>query len=121
MDLLHKHGVMTVGQLQRRIGVLPAQMSRILRSLERGGEEPYIRCTINPADKRKVNVELTEVGVQAHAIVRKAKLANSVAVMAQLPRDKRQAFVSLLRDIQDLLTGPRPGQKAPAKSQRNGH
>lgn len=107
LDLLHRHRVMTVGQLQRRLGVLPAQMSRILRSLERGGEEALIRCAINTTDKRKVDVALTEAGRKAHAIARHAKLANATAVLSQLPRDELETFITTLRNIKVLLTRPR--------------
>ena len=33
LDLLSKQGEMTVGEIQKGIGVLPAQMSRIIRAL----------------------------------------------------------------------------------------
>jgi CRISPR system Cascade subunit CasE len=46
---------MIVGDIQRLLGVLPAQMSRIIRSLE-NRDRPLIACHINPRDKRKVDV-----------------------------------------------------------------
>jgi DNA-binding MarR family transcriptional regulator len=107
LELLHRHGLLTVGQLQRRIGVLPAQMSRILRSLERGGEEPLIQCAINPTDKRKVDVQLTDAGRDAHDHYRRTKLAHMASVLGQLPRDELETFFSILRSIKDLLTKSR--------------
>jgi DNA-binding MarR family transcriptional regulator len=107
LELLHRHGLLTVGQLQRRIGVLPAQMSRILRSLERGGEEPLVRCAINPTDKRKVDVELTDAGRDAHDRYRRTKLAHMTSVLGQLPRDELETFFRILRSIKDLLTKSR--------------
>src|SRR5207248_7975145 len=47
LALLHQHETMIVGDIQRQLGVLPAQMSRIIRSLE-NRERPYIHCRINP-------------------------------------------------------------------------
>ena len=48
LDLLSKSQPLTVGRIQKHIGVLPAQMSRIVRSLENKGDEPLIECKINP-------------------------------------------------------------------------
>jgi len=61
LALLQQHDTMSVGDLHRILHVLPAQMSRILRSLEMR-QPPLIACAINPQDKRKVDVELTEAG-----------------------------------------------------------
>jgi DNA-binding MarR family transcriptional regulator len=43
------------------LGVLPAQMSRIIRALE-NGDKPLIACRINSTDKRKIDVCLTVDG-----------------------------------------------------------
>src|SRR5262249_9575626 len=61
-----EHGTMIVGDIQRLLGVLPAQMSRIIRSLE-NRPQPLIECQINSRDKRKVDVRLTDVGQKALA------------------------------------------------------
>src|SRR5205807_6176815 len=61
LAILHEHGSMIVGDIQRFLGVLPAQMSRIIRSLE-NRDRPLIACQINPQDKRKVDVCLTAWG-----------------------------------------------------------
>src|SRR5437764_435119 len=58
LAVLHTHERMIVGEIQRILGVLPAQMSRIIRSLE-NRQTPLIECQINPHDKRKVDVRLT--------------------------------------------------------------
>lgn len=64
LQLLDAHGTMIVGEIQRLLGVLPAQMSRIIRSLE-GRDRPLIACRINPQDKRKIDVHLTSAGQKA--------------------------------------------------------
>lgn len=51
----------TVGELQRALEVQPAQMSRIIRSLE-NRETPLIKCTLHPSDKRKIDVSFTHDG-----------------------------------------------------------
>src|SRR6516165_8782301 len=64
LALLQGRGTMIVGDIQRLLGVLPAQMSRIIRSLE-DRERPLIACRINPTDKRKIDVCLTPAGEKA--------------------------------------------------------
>src|ERR1700682_5952604 len=61
LSLLQAHGILIVGDIQRVLGVLPAQMSRVIRSLE-SRERPLIQCRINSRDKRKIDVELTAQG-----------------------------------------------------------
>ena len=55
LAILRERGTMIVGDIQRLLGVLPAQMSRIIRALE-DRDQPLIGCRINPQDKRKINV-----------------------------------------------------------------
>src|SRR4051812_30528767 len=64
LALLHGRGTMIVGDIQRLLGVLPAQMSRIIRALETR-ERPMVACHINPQDKRKVDVRMTPAGEKA--------------------------------------------------------
>src|SRR3954453_18189150 len=61
LSLLQSHGTMIGGDIQRLLSILPAQMSRVIRSLE-NRERPLIECRINPRDKRKINVCLTPHG-----------------------------------------------------------
>src|SRR5688500_10499611 len=61
LAILQRHPTMIVGDIQRILGILPAQMSRLIRSLE-GRTSPLVTCRINPQDKRKVDVQLTEAG-----------------------------------------------------------
>ena len=63
-----------IGYLHRTIGVLPAQMSRIVRSLERDFPKPLIQCRLNPDDKRKIDVSLTAAGKIAHTQFRDLRL-----------------------------------------------
>src|SRR5258708_39758558 len=61
LSALQGQGSMIVGDIQRILGVLPAQMSRVIRSLEER-DRPLISCHVNPRDKRKIDVSLTEDG-----------------------------------------------------------
>ena len=58
---LRNKDLMNVGDIQKLLGVLPAQMSRIIRSLE-NRDIALISCSINPLDKRKIDVVLTDAG-----------------------------------------------------------
>src|SRR5436309_170164 len=95
LDLLTKNTILTVGELQRSIGVLPAQMSRIIRSLESGFEKPLIRCELNQTDKRKIDVSLTPCGKKTYDEFRNARLAKTLEILAALPEQDRVEFVRI--------------------------
>ena len=65
LDALMQRGPLSVGDIQKRIGVLPAQMSRIIRSLESKGGDAFVTCGINPKDRRKIDVTIAPEGVNA--------------------------------------------------------
>ena len=103
LDLLVRHETMTVGQLQRQIGVLPAQMSRIVRALEGKFEHPLIQCTINPQDKRKVDVTLAEAGRSAHRSFRDARLEQTMTIFSQMPDEDIADFMRVVRKMRKIL------------------
>jgi len=100
LDVLEKsERTLSVGEIQRQIGVLPAQMSRIIRSLETKGGQALITCKINPEDKRKIDVELTPAGRKAHHAYRQLKLASIQNMLGTLNEADRQEFMRLVRQI----------------------
>jgi DNA-binding MarR family transcriptional regulator len=101
--LIRSEGTLTVGDIQRHIGVLPAQMSRVIRSLESKGDQPLIACKINQSDKRKIDVELTESGRKAHQEYRRVKLGSMEKVLLGLSEQDRKEFMRLLRNIRDTM------------------
>jgi DNA-binding MarR family transcriptional regulator len=104
LDFLFKSPVpQTVGDIQRYIGVLPAQMSRVIRSLESKGEKPLIRCSINLQDKRKIDVELTDEGRHAHHGYREMKLGSIQKMLLVLSERDREEFVRILRQIRTSM------------------
>ncbi|HOJ54889.1 MAG TPA: MarR family transcriptional regulator [Phycisphaerae bacterium] len=104
LDILAKaEKTLTVGDIQRKIGVLPAQMSRIIRSLENKAEKPLIACKINASDKRKVDVELTPAGRQAYQSYRQTKLGATEKLLAALSEEDRTELMRLLRLIRDFM------------------
>ena len=106
LDTLAKHSTLTVGELQRSINVLPAQMSRIIRSLETGFEKPLIRCALNQTDKRKIDVTLTPSGRKSYDDFRAARLKSTIDILSHLPEHDRLEFVRICRAIKKLYQSP---------------
>lgn len=104
LDLLSKQDVMTVGQIQKAVGVLPAQMSRIVRSLEDKGGSAYIECNINPKDRRMINVSITAAGQKALNSYRKARLAMILKILSVLDHDEREDFMGMLRKMRQNIS-----------------
>ena len=101
LDLLVKSQPLTVGDIQRHIGVLPAQMSRVIRSLESKGDEPMITCRINPEDKRKIDVQLTPTGEKAHQAYREVKLGNTQRLLLALGEHDRAELMRIVRLLRE--------------------
>jgi DNA-binding MarR family transcriptional regulator len=101
--LLKSEQTVTVGDIQRHIGVLPAQMSRIIRALENKSGQALIACRINAQDKRKVDVSLTTAGKQAHQAYRQYKLGATEKILACLNENDRAEFVRILRIIGESM------------------
>lgn len=103
LAILHQRGTMIVGDIQRMLGVLPAQMSRIIRALE-NRDRPFITCRINPEDKRKINVTLTPSGLQALSECQSAHLRGINALIDRLSEEERDDLARLLEKLEDALT-----------------
>jgi DNA-binding MarR family transcriptional regulator len=104
LDFLCKENSLTVGELQRRIRVLPAQMSRVIRSLESKSDKPLIKCRINPQDKRRIDVSVTEQGVKARQRYRDARMASALKVLSQLDAGDRHEFSRILEKIRVIMS-----------------
>ena len=94
---------LTVGEIQRNIKVLPAQMSRIIRSLEKDYEKPLIRCELNQNDKRKIDVRLTNEGQQIYDKFRQARLSKAVDILRGLAEQDRKDFIRVCSKIRELM------------------
>ena len=112
VDALAKDQPLTVGDIQKRIGVQPAQMSRILRSLE-NRPKSFVECRINAQDRRRVDVTLTAAGKSAHQDYRKARLGFATEVLANLPPEDRVQFMRILRSIHEEIVNRMNGGKEP--------
>ncbi len=106
LAILHQQETRIVGDLQRLLGVLPAQMSRIIRSLE-ARKQPFIACRINPQDKRKIDVCLTPSGEQAFLEYRAQHLQALADLLHDLSNDEQEDLVRLLDKLNSTLENAR--------------
>lgn len=102
LAILHDHGTMIVGDIQRLLGVLPAQMSRIIRALETR-EQPLIACRINPRDKRKIDVCLTAAGEQALLEYQAVRIHRILELLRDLPEEEQEDASRLVERLHGLL------------------
>ncbi len=102
LSLLQEHGTMIVGDIQRILGVLPAQMSRVIRSLE-NRERPMIECRINSRDKRKIDVDLTINGEKALVDYQTKRVGRIVERLADLSEDDQDDLIRSLNKLHSLL------------------
>jgi DNA-binding MarR family transcriptional regulator len=102
LTILHERGKMIVGDIQRILGVLPAQMSRIIRSLE-DRDRPLITCQINPRDKRKVDVCMTPAGEKALTEYEAVRTNRLVELIRDLPEDEQEELNRLVDKLHGLL------------------
>ena len=102
LSLLRQHETMIVGDIQRQLGVLPAQMSRIIRALE-SRDRPLIHCRINPQDKRKIDVCLTPAGEKALLDYQGSRIGRLVELLRDLPEEDQDDLVLLVEKLGGLL------------------
>jgi DNA-binding MarR family transcriptional regulator len=105
LSVLHNRETMIVGDIQRVLGVLPAQMSRIIRSLE-DRDRPLIQCRINPRDKRKIDVCLTPAGDKALLDYRNASVSRIVEHLHHLSEEDQEDLNRSLEKLANLLGRP---------------
>lgn len=103
LDALSKVDMLTIGEIQRLVGVVPAQMSRVIRALEESGGRGYVECRINPHDRRRVDVSLTEPGRMAHDKYRSARLGTMYALLSVLSPSDREHFMRIMRLMRESL------------------
>lgn len=102
LSILQLHDTLIVGDIQRQLGVLPAQMSRILRSLETR-DRPLISCRINPQDKRKVDVALTVAGAKALRDYQTARIQQITSLLNKLGEEDLENLQHLLERFHEVI------------------
>lgn len=102
LSILQQHGTMIVGDIQRLLGVLPAQMSRIIRALETH-PRPLINCRINPQDKRKIDVCLTSPGEKALHEYESHRVQSILEILHRFPEDELENLDVMLDKLRDVV------------------
>jgi len=102
LSILQANGTMIVGDIQRLLGVLPAQMSRVIRSLE-NRDHPLIQCSINSRDKRKIDVLLSRHGEQALLEYQCVRVGRLVDKLQHLSEDDLEELLGVLNKVRLLL------------------
>jgi DNA-binding MarR family transcriptional regulator len=105
LSILYHQGTQIVGNIQRQLGVLPAQMSRVIRSLE-NRERPLIACQINPHDKRKIDVSLTPAGSSAFREHHAARVGSVGRLLSRLSEEEVDDLARLVDRCHDVLNPP---------------
>ena len=113
LDALEDGEALTVGELRRRVGVLPAQMSRIIKALEQRYDEKLVVCSINPRDKRRIDVAITPRGRRAVEAFRRGKILATVEALRSLSDRDLTALLRVLNQVQDVLERGRHRGSAP--------
>jgi DNA-binding MarR family transcriptional regulator len=101
LKILDLHGTMIVGDIQRLLGILPAQMSRVIRSLE-SRERALVACCINPHDKRKVDVLMTPAGEKTLRAYEDLRIQGISDLLHRLADDDLENIQLLLDKLQYL-------------------
>jgi DNA-binding MarR family transcriptional regulator len=102
LSLLQSNGTMIVGEIQRLLGILPAQMSRVIRSLE-NRDRALIQCRINPRDKRKIDVCLTNHGEKVLLEYQSSRVGSIVERLQNLSEDDQEELIRALTKLHGLL------------------
>ena len=102
LSLLHQRETLIVGDIQRQLGVLPAQMSRIIRALE-NRDRPLIACRINSQDKRKIDVALTPAGISAFQEYQSTRVQTIALLLAKLAEEDLDDLSRLLGRLHEVL------------------
>ena len=102
LAILQANGTMIVGDIQRLLGILPAQMSRVIRSLE-NRERPLIECRINPRDKRKIDVCLTTHGDKTLLDYQGTRIGRIVERLQSLSDEEQEDLIRSLNKLHGLL------------------
>jgi DNA-binding MarR family transcriptional regulator len=110
LSILHEQGTMIVGDIQRLLGVLPAQMSRIIRALE-NGDKPLIACRINSTDKRKIDVCLTADGERILVDYQNVRVARIGKLLQDLSEEDQEDFLRVLEKLNSSMPKV-PSEKA---------
>lgn len=103
LDALQQNDCRTVGDLQRCVGVLPAQMSRIMKSLEARYNQPLISRQINDDDKRKIDVRISGPGHKAAEAYRRTFIDAIVHMLKNMPRKDVDELIRIMKIVRQAM------------------
>ena len=105
LSILQGQGTMIVGDIQRILGILPAQMSRVIRALE-NRDRPMIQCKINSRDKRKIDVCMTPYGEKALLDYQSVRVGRIVDQLQNISDEDQEDLLRVLHKLHTLLEKP---------------
>jgi DNA-binding MarR family transcriptional regulator len=103
LETLYSKGLCTVGELQQVLDVRPAQMSRIVRALENKAEKSLIKCSINPQDKRKIDVVITDLGRKAHDEYKQRRIIINMDLLKGLNKSEQEEVGRLVNRYRQIM------------------
>lgn len=112
LDALEDVESLSVGELRQHVGVLPAQMSRIIKALEQRYDEKLVLCAINRKDKRKIDVSITPKGRRVVAGYRRAKIMSSIEGLGRMD-DRDLAHLSAIMEKVEAAQAQKGAARSP--------
>lgn len=97
---LHQRPGLSIRELAQRIGSDPPWVSRVVENLRSQG---WVERTVDPGDRRHVQVHLTKVGQHEAGQLQAALNRQAEEIMAHLPLSQRSRAVSVLTAIAQAL------------------
>lgn len=100
LSLFRRTPSLRVGDIRHTLGLFPAQMSRLLRSLE-NRSPPLIECRIDQSDKRRIDIYITADGGKMIAEYRSVCVSRIVDQLQNLTDDDQKDLIRVLNKLQD--------------------
>ena len=98
LAMLAERGIITQRELQDMLGVQSGSLSEILNKVETCG---YIMRRQNERDRRQMNLELTDSGMEAAGIYREEHMKKARAMFDGLTEDEKKQLSSLLEKMME--------------------
>lgn len=111
LDALEPVTSLSVGELRNHVGVLPAQMSRIIKALEQRYDEKLVLCAINAEDKRKIDVSITPTGRRVVEAYRRAKILSHIRALESLSDQDIENMAEILRKVEQAANAREQSEK----------
>ncbi|MFL4024466.1 MarR family transcriptional regulator [Pseudomonas aeruginosa] len=96
VEALVKQGPLRLQALAEQMFLDKSTASRVVDTLERKG---YVSRVEHPEDRRAVQVQATEAGVDLYGRIRASLIAEEKAMISCLPPEVRQGALQLLRQL----------------------